>query len=150
MSFYWNEAKGMFSLCSAAFHCWFFSLNYVSFFLMLDWLFLICCSVRFLYCSFSLSLSLSRDTLGTLSGDEGTKGDEEEDEQGEEWYRSVDRSKLVDLKTDQLNAFRVRSNRDPLLKCIYDKCTTVNTSIFFLLSLFKAAGFSRRSSLLPD
>ena len=51
--------------------------------------------------------------LGTLSENEGQRTEEEEG-QGEESYRSRDRSELADLKIDQLNAFRVNSKRDVL------------------------------------
>ena len=72
--FLWESGKShVFSLCSVAFHCSFFSLSTV---FMLDWLFLIFYSVRFLCCSFSLS----RDILGTLSETESRKKKEEEDE----------------------------------------------------------------------
>ena len=62
---------------------------------MLDWLFLIFCSVRFLCCS----VSLSRDILGTLSETKSRKKKEEDEraeEKGEESYRSQHRSELVD------------------------------------------------------
>ena len=80
---------------------------------MLDWLFLIFCSVRFLYRSFSLSLYM----LGTLSA-ETQKGQkkrkdgrrrktEEEEGQGEELYKvDIEVSWwIADLRTGQLNAF---------------------------------------------
>ena len=78
---------------------------------MLDSLFLIFCSVRFLYCSFSLSLYI----LGTLSeeGDGGQKKKKDEEESLTEvdievsWW-------IDDLRADQLNAFRVNSKRDTL------------------------------------
>ena len=88
---------------------------------MLDWLFLIFCSVRFLYCSFSLpiySWNTFRD--GRIEEDDGRQKNKEKsrtevDIEVSRW--------IADLKTDQLNAFRVNSERDTLEYCMYDKCS---------------------------
>ena len=82
---------------------------------MLDWLFLIflLCTF-FLYYSLSLSLSLPIYTWNVFR--KKRRKTEEEEEQGEESAEvDVEVSwRIADLKTDQLNVFRVNSKRDTL------------------------------------
>ena len=131
---------------------------------MLDWLFLIFCSVLFLYCCLSLYIP------GTLSEKEGqkkkkgrrqkdrrrrrTEGEEEEEEeeeeegQGEESYWSRHRSELVDSWSKD-RSFKLISNHSRSEIHLNSVCTisvvcnsAVNTSILLLLSLYYCCHYS--------
>ena len=80
---------------------------------MLDWLFLIFFSVRFLCCSFSLSPYIFLEHFQR-------RGTEKEERQKKEKDKDKSRTEvgievswwIADLKTDQLNAFRVNSKTE--------------------------------------
>ena len=124
---------------------------------MLDWLFLIFCSVRFLCCSFSLSLYIR----GTLSETRSRRKrrrrrkTEEEEGQGEESYRSRHRSELVDSWSKDRSIKRISNQLEDGIESTRSEiylnsvCTisvvcnsAVNTSILLLLSLYYCCHYS--------
>ena len=123
---------------------------------MLDWLFLIFSSVRFLCCSFSLSIYI----LGTLSETRSRRKGrrrktEEEERQGEESYRSQHRSELVDSWSKDRSIKRISSQLEDGIESTRSEihlnsvCTisvvcnsAVNTSILLLLSLYYCCHYS--------
>ena len=95
---------------------------------MLNWLFLIFCSVLFFCITLSLSpyiflehFQKKKDRRRRKAGDERT---EDEEKQKEKKKKDKEKSRtevdievrwwIADQKTDQLNAFRVNSKRDTL------------------------------------
>ena len=112
---------------------------------------------HFLLCTFFvlLFLSLSLYILGTLSEIRDRRRRKTEDEERLKKKKDKKKSRtevnievswwIADLRTDQLDAFRVNSKRDTLEWCMYDKCSVqycsehvdiIIIAIVLLVSLF--------------
>ena len=119
--FYRSNVKSVLSLFSLVFHSSFF-LNCVSFFFYIG-LTLSHLLAPYLFFWIALSLSFPIYSWNTFR-EKGQKKKKKKDKEKSRTKVDIEVSWwIADLRTDQLNAFRVNSKRDTLEWCMYDKCS---------------------------